>query len=89
MTITVDGGYVPSLVTIKRGQRVCLQFNRHDLSSCLEEYEEEGIEPLATDEIKDEYLIYCKQNHATSEIATIDQFLRDCKMCWHPSETIH
>jgi len=36
VTITVDGGYVPSLVTVKRGQPVRLQFNRRDPSSCLE-----------------------------------------------------
>jgi len=36
VTITVDGGYVPSLVTVKRGQPVRLQFNRLDPSSCLE-----------------------------------------------------
>ena len=36
VTITVDGGYVPSLVTVKRGQPVRLQFLRHDPSSCLE-----------------------------------------------------
>jgi len=34
--ITVDGGYVPSLVTVKRGQPIRLQFNRRDPSSCLE-----------------------------------------------------
>jgi plastocyanin domain-containing protein len=34
--ITVDGGYVPSLVTVKRGQPVRLQFLRRDPSSCLE-----------------------------------------------------
>ena len=36
VTITVDGGYVPSLITVKRGQPVRLQFNRLDPSSCLE-----------------------------------------------------
>ena len=36
VTITVDGGYVPSLVTVKRGQPVRLQFDRRDPSSCLE-----------------------------------------------------
>jgi plastocyanin domain-containing protein len=36
ITITVDGGYSPSLVTVKRGQPVRLQFNRRDPSSCLE-----------------------------------------------------
>jgi plastocyanin domain-containing protein len=36
ITITVDGGYRPSLVTVKRGQPVRLQFLRRDPSSCLE-----------------------------------------------------
>lgn len=36
VTITVDGGYVPSIVTVKRGQPVRLQFDRRDPSSCLE-----------------------------------------------------
>ena len=36
VTITVDGGYVPSLVTVKRGQPLRLQFDRRDPSSCLE-----------------------------------------------------
>ena len=36
VTITVDGGYVPSLITVKRGQPVRLQFDRRDPSSCLE-----------------------------------------------------
>ncbi len=36
VTITVDGGYVPSMVTVKRGQPVRLQFDRRDPSSCLE-----------------------------------------------------
>jgi plastocyanin domain-containing protein len=36
ITITVDGGYVPSLVTVKCGQPVRLQFDRRDPSSCLE-----------------------------------------------------
>jgi plastocyanin domain-containing protein len=36
VTIMVDGGYAPSLVTVKRGQPVRLQFNRRDPSSCLE-----------------------------------------------------
>jgi plastocyanin domain-containing protein len=34
VTITVDGSYVPSLVRVKRGQPVRLQFNRRDPSSC-------------------------------------------------------
>lgn len=36
VTITVDGGYSPSLVIVKRGQPVRLQFDRRDPSSCLE-----------------------------------------------------
>lgn len=36
VTITVEGGYVPSLVTVKRGRPVRLQFDRRDPSSCLE-----------------------------------------------------
>jgi plastocyanin domain-containing protein len=36
VTITVDAGYIPSLVTVKRGQPVRLQFDRRDPSSCLE-----------------------------------------------------
>jgi plastocyanin domain-containing protein len=36
VTITVDGGYVPSLITVKCGQPVRLQFDRRDSSSCLE-----------------------------------------------------
>ncbi len=35
--ITVDGGYSPSVIRIKRGQPVTLQFLRRDPSSCLEE----------------------------------------------------
>jgi len=36
VSITVDGGYSPSLVTVKRGQPVRLKFIRRDPSSCLE-----------------------------------------------------
>ncbi|WP_055076539.1 hypothetical protein [Pseudanabaena sp. 'Roaring Creek'] len=54
----------------------------------LLEREEQGIEPLTTNEIEDEYLAYCLENHDTSEVAIIDQFLRDHNLCWHPSETI-
>lgn len=35
--ITVDGGYTPDAVRIKRGQPVTLQFLRKDASGCLEE----------------------------------------------------
>ncbi len=35
--ITVDGGYSPSVIRIKNGQPVTLQFLRRDASSCLEE----------------------------------------------------
>ncbi len=35
--ITVDGGYKPELITVKKGQTVKLKFLRHDPSSCLEE----------------------------------------------------
>lgn len=36
VSITVDGGYSPSLVTVKRGLPVRLNFMRRDPSSCLE-----------------------------------------------------
>ncbi len=36
VSITVDGGYVPSHVIVKRGQPVRLNFLRRDPSSCLE-----------------------------------------------------
>ena len=36
VSITVDGGYSPSLVTVKRGLPVRLKFMRRDPSSCLE-----------------------------------------------------
>lgn len=35
--ITVDGGYSPNSIRVKRGQPVTLQFLRRDASSCLEE----------------------------------------------------
>lgn len=36
VNITVDGGYIPSHVIVKRGQLVRLKFLRRDPSSCLE-----------------------------------------------------
>ncbi len=36
VSIIVDGGYSPSLVTVKRGLPVRLKFDRRDPSSCLE-----------------------------------------------------
>ncbi|MBC8000590.1 MAG: cupredoxin domain-containing protein [Leptolyngbya sp.] len=36
LTIQVDGGYEPSQVVVKAGQRVQLNFFRRDSSSCLE-----------------------------------------------------
>src|SRR5512143_4170130 len=35
--ITVDGGYTPEVITVKRGRPVRLDFLRKDASSCLEE----------------------------------------------------
>ncbi len=35
--ITVEGGYKPAVITVKRGQPVTLKFLRKDPSSCLEE----------------------------------------------------
>lgn len=35
--ITVDGGYSPNSIRVKRGQPTTLQFLRRDSSSCLEE----------------------------------------------------
>lgn len=35
--ITVEGGYKPEVITVKRGQEVKLKFYRKDPSSCLEE----------------------------------------------------
>lgn len=35
--ITVEGGYTPSVISIKKGKTVTLNFFRKDPSSCLEE----------------------------------------------------
>jgi plastocyanin domain-containing protein len=35
--ITVDGGYSPEVITVKKGQPVTLNFYRKDPSDCLEE----------------------------------------------------
>ncbi len=35
--ITVDGGYSPNLIRVKRGQPVILEFLRKDPSGCLEQ----------------------------------------------------
>lgn len=35
--ITVEGGYTPSVISIKKGKPVTLNFFRKDPSSCLEE----------------------------------------------------
>lgn len=37
VVITVDGGYSPAVVQVKRGARVRLVFDRKDTSSCSEE----------------------------------------------------
>ncbi|PSB09070.1 hypothetical protein C7B62_14515 [Pleurocapsa sp. CCALA 161] len=37
ITVTVDGGYEPSQIVVQAGQKVRLNFNRKDASSCLEE----------------------------------------------------
>jgi plastocyanin domain-containing protein len=37
ITITVDGGYEPSQIVVRSGQKVRLNFDRQDPSSCLEE----------------------------------------------------
>jgi plastocyanin domain-containing protein len=37
VTVTVDGGYEPSQIVVQAGQKVRLNFDRHDASSCLEE----------------------------------------------------
>lgn len=37
VTVTVDGGYEPSQIVVQAGQKVRLNFARHDASSCLEE----------------------------------------------------
>lgn len=37
ITVTVDGGYEPSQIVVRSGQKVRLNFVRKDASSCLEE----------------------------------------------------
>ncbi|BAU63021.1 hypothetical protein STA3757_03760 [Stanieria sp. NIES-3757] len=37
ITITVDGGYEPSQIVVRANQKVRLNFDRQDASSCLEE----------------------------------------------------
>jgi plastocyanin domain-containing protein len=37
VTVIVDGGYEPSQIIVQAGQKVRLNFDRHDASSCLEE----------------------------------------------------
>lgn len=37
VVITVDGGYSPAVVQVRRGERVRLVFDRKDTSSCSEE----------------------------------------------------
>jgi plastocyanin domain-containing protein len=37
ITVTVDGGYEPSQIVVRSGQKVRLNFDRQDASSCLEE----------------------------------------------------
>lgn len=37
VTITVDGGYTPNVIQIKKGETTTLNFFRKDPSSCLEE----------------------------------------------------
>lgn len=37
ITITVDGGYSPSVITLKAGRPVRLRFDRKDTGSCTEE----------------------------------------------------
>ncbi|MBW4536376.1 MAG: cupredoxin domain-containing protein [Pleurocapsa minor HA4230-MV1] len=37
ITVTVDGGYEPSQIVVRAGQKVRLNFDRQDASSCLEE----------------------------------------------------
>lgn len=36
--ILVDGGYKPSVITIKKGQRTAISLLRKDPSTCLEEF---------------------------------------------------
>ena len=37
VTITVEGGYKPDVIKVKKGKPVTLKFHRKDESSCLEE----------------------------------------------------
>jgi plastocyanin domain-containing protein len=37
ITVAVDGGYEPSRIVVRSGQKVRLNFDRKDASSCLEE----------------------------------------------------
>jgi plastocyanin domain-containing protein len=37
VTIVVDGGYTPQTIKVKKDQKIVLNFNRKDPSSCLEE----------------------------------------------------
>lgn len=37
INVIVDGGYSPSLISIKKGQKVTLNFLRKDKNSCLEQ----------------------------------------------------
>lgn len=37
VTIVVDGGYKPDVITVKKGTPVTLKFHRKDESSCLED----------------------------------------------------
>jgi plastocyanin domain-containing protein len=37
ITVTVDGGYEPSQIVVRSNQKVRLNFDRKDPSSCLEE----------------------------------------------------
>lgn len=37
ITVTVDGGYEPSQIVVRANQKVRLNFDRKDASSCLEE----------------------------------------------------
>jgi len=37
ITITVDGGYTPNVIQVKKGETTTLSFFRKDPSSCLEE----------------------------------------------------
>jgi len=37
ITITVEGGYKPDVIKVKKGKPITLKFHRKDESSCLEE----------------------------------------------------